>query len=1305
MSEEQTNANPVTVSAETFQQAINEALPRDAAALKKIMRQILERQSKAQPFDQKLDQFITLATRSQQVLAQRLENMPVIEFPDELPISQKREDIAELIAANQVVILAGETGSGKTTQIPKICLQLGRGVRGLIGHTQPRRIAASTVASRIAEELKTELGTAVGYQVRFTDHTNDNTYIKLMTDGILLAEIQHDPLLYKYDTLIIDEAHERTLNIDFLLGYLKNLLPRRPDLKLIVTSATIDVQRFSKHFNNAPVIEVSGRTYPVEVRYRPWMDVFEDQTEAIVECISEILESSKGQSGDILVFLSGERDIRETSHAIKKASFNHLDVLPLYARLSLAEQSKVFHSHKGRRVVLATNVAETSLTVPGIKYVIDTGVARISRYSLRNKVQRLPIEAISRASADQRKGRCGRVSEGICYRLYDEDDFNSRPEFTDPEILRTNLAAVVLQMLHMNIGDIRDFPFVDAPDNRLINDGFKLLEEIRAVSKKGKVTPVGKQVHQLPLDPRLARVVIEASRLGCIKEMLIIVSALSIQDPRERPVERQQAADQLHRRFWDDHSDFIAYVKLWDYLEEKRQELSQNQFRKLCKSECLNYLRVREWRDLHHQLKLSAKTLNAKEAANEASYETVHRALVSGFLSNIGLKSIEQNSREYDGTRNRKFLIFPGSSQNKKRPKWMMASEFIETSQLFAHNVAKIEPQWVLEQAEHLVKKHYFEPHYDVKAGQVKAYVKITLFGLVLVEKKRVQYSKIDEDQANEVFIREALVEGKYKGNGSFFSHNQNLLHEIEELEAKTRRRDILVDEQVIVDFYRSVVPRDITNLTGFEHWRKTQEKTQPELLKLRKEQLMLHDALDASQAQFPNQLRLGDYTVPVSYGFEPGKENDGVSIHVPVEVLHHLPEKQLEWLVPGLLKEKCAALVKSLPKKIRKHYVPVPQTVDRIFHRLKPGNVKLTDALTEQLKIIANVEIQEDDWELPLLDSFYFMNILVVDERGHVIDRSRSLSQLKTVYRETVQSTIAKVGNELEQEDLRDWSFGELSESVELDKGGIKIKAYPALVDKTQSVDLKMLDSPKEASLANRKGITRLAALSNMQTYKYLTKNLLKGKDLGLAVVNMGKREQVIDDIIMAAVYDAMLKSEPQYPQTTAQFEAVVSRGKANVVAAADNIERLLTESLAELVQIRKRIKASKNALAMAFTFADVQSQITQLFYPGCLFNTPIQWLEQYPRYLKAISIRLEKAPQNPRKDKQWIDSLATFWEQHERLLATEGESAFFNNALWVEYRWMIEEMRVSAFAQSLKTLMPVSEKRLQKQWQEAQK
>ncbi len=1251
--------------------------------------------------DADLIRLIESIEKSIRMVIERKDSKLDISFDEKLPISARKREIAELIQKNQVVILAGETGSGKTTQIPKICLELGRGVYGLIGHTQPRRIAARTVANRIADELNETLGETVGYQVRFNDQVGDLSKVKLMTDGILLADIQSDPYLNRYDTIIIDEAHERSLNIDFLLGYLKQLLPKRSDLKVIVTSATIDLEKFSEFFNNAPIVEVSGRTFPVEVRYSPWQDVFEDVNDAIVENVKELLAESKGIGGDILIFFSGEREIREASHALKKANISNVDVLPLYARLSLSEQNKIFTLGGRRKIVLSTNVAETSVTVPGIKYVIDPGTARISRYSLRTKVQRLPIEPISQASANQRKGRCGRVSDGICVRLYSEEDFNSRPMFTDAEILRTNLAAVILQMLQLRIGDVRKFDFIDAPDTRLISDGFKLLEELSAVDTKGKTTKLGRQLQQVPLDPKLARILVESPNWQCVAEILVIVSALSIQDPRERPADKQQAADEKHRRFWDEKSDFIGVLNLWKYVEEQRQELSQNQFRKLCKREFLNYMRLTEWRELHHQIKLAIKSLNIAENKTPSSYEPIHRALISGLVSQVGRKNDEKGARDYFGTRNKKFMIFPGSSQNKKKPKWCIAAEFIETSQLYAHQVANVESDWILSAANHLVKKNYFEPHYDVKTGQVKAYVRISLFGLVLVEKQRVNYNKIDQNLANEIFIREALVEGGYRGKGKFYLHNQKIIEEVHDLEAKSRRRDIMVDDQIIFDFYRNIVPQHIVNLSGFDYWLKEVERSSPDLLYLSKEILMLHGADHISEAQFPDQVSYGDILLPAKYCFEPGKDADGVSIQVPIELLHLVGEYYLDWLVPGLLRDKCIALVKGLPKQIRKHLVPVPQYVDKVLPRLKLDNKPLISVLGQTLEQISQVLIKEDDWNLEVLDSFYLMNIQIVDENGKIIEQSRDLSLLKGKYKQQVRQTLTRAGNDFEREKILSWDFEDIPEYIELPRGNLKVRGYPALVDKGDWVDLKISDNPREADRATQRGICRLALLESAETYKYLRKNLLKGNDIGLTLVNMGKRDQVADDLAMAAVKDACFSGFCEFRvKEKADFKRQLELGKADIVENALQFEKNLIDGLANVVQIKKSIKSSKNALAIAMCVADINTQIDRLFYKNAFFETPSKWFQQYPRFLKAIVIRLEKAPQNPHKDRLAIGELEQFWQLHEDRLKKEGREAYALNEDWILFRWMLEEYRVSLFAQTLKTLMPVSEKRLKKQW-----
>jgi ATP-dependent helicase HrpA len=1297
----------MTTEFESIRTQLSQVMGRDRYRFSRKFQDIKARQKQGKPFDKALQGLQEQVLKSLTLRQQRLQARPEVELAEGLPISERADEIKALLEKHQVVILAGETGSGKTTQLPKICLDMGRGVDGLIGHTQPRRIAARTVASRIAEELNSPLGEAVGYQVRFTDHSSDKTHIKLMTDGILLAEIQNDRFLNKYDTLIIDEAHERSLNIDFLLGYIKRILPKRPDLKVIVTSATIDLERFAKHFadekgNAAPILEVSGRTYPVTTHYRPMADQEEDQPEAIVSTVDEILkqESSSGKrGGDILVFLSGERDIRETALALRRAQFPHLEVLPLYARLSLAEQNKVFAPHRGRRIVLATNVAETSITVPGIRYVIDPGYARVSRYSYRSKIQRLPIEAISQASANQRKGRCGRVSEGICYRLYDEDDFIQRPEFTDAEILRTNLAAVILQMLNLRIGDIRDFPFVDSPDQRLINDGFKLLQELQAVDKKGGLTPLGRQLMTLPVDPKLGRMMLASAKLGSLKEVLLIVSAMAIQDPRERPADKQQAADEKHRRFRDEQSDFIAYINLWNYVEEQRQDLSKSQFRKLCKREFLSFLRLQEWREIHHQLLLACKKLSLKPNTNDADYDAVHRALISGLLGQIGSKA---EDKEYLGARNRRFYIFPGSSQAKKGPKWIAAGQLLETSRVFAHQVARIDPAWVVKSAEHLLKRNQYEPHFDVKSGQVMAYERVSLYGLVLVEKQRVGFSQIDPKLSREIFIRAALVEGQYRGKGTFFKHNQQLIAEIHDLEAKTRRRDILVDDEILFRFYDERVSRDVVNLAGFERWRKDTEQQQPQLLMMAKDDLMQHDASAVSEAQFPTELNCDGLSFPLTYHFEPNHPQDGVSMQVPVAALHLVPEKRLEWIIPGILRDKCIALVKALPKQWRKHFVPVPAYVDKALAALKADDSSLCEALAFQLKRHTSVEIPADCWNIDSVDDYYRFNIQVLDADGKVLSQGRNLKKLREQYRDKIQNTLQSKDDDFEREGITQWDFEAFPETIKLKRAGMAITAYPVLLDNNKSVTLSLKDNPLEANYLSRHGVARLGVLSLNQTVKYLRKELLKGKDLGLTVVSLGRREQVVDNLIMAAVADACFSDKP-LPRTHAEFEACLAAGSEQVVSVANDYEKILADALSQVVAIKKAIKTSKNALAIATAAGDINQQLGQLIYPGFLFQVPMPWLRQYNRYLKAIQLRLEKAPAQVQKDKIWTAEINELWDKWHNLQEKLGEAETWSRPELIEYRWMLEEYRVSLFAQTLKTLKPVSAKRLQKLWQEA--
>lgn len=1282
----------------------------------------LEEHAQWQTLAQKIDE-------SYQKVQARQQRLPRVEFPEELPISEKRELIAETIANNQVVVIAGETGSGKTTQLPKICLSIGRGVKGMIGHTQPRRIAARTVATRIAEELQTPLGESVGYQVRFTEQASENTHIKLMTDGILLAEIQQDRFLSRYDTIIIDEAHERSLNIDFLLGYLKQLLPKRPDLKVIITSATIDVEKFSQHFRNAsikaPIIEVSGRTYPVEVLYRPLLDDSDDEKgvdmyRSMLAAIDEIRASDT--SGDILIFFSGEREIREAALTIRRAQIPHTEVLPLYARLTVAEQNRIFQSHRGQRIVLSTNVAETALTVPGIRYVIDTGLARVSRYSFRTKVQRLPIEPISQASANQRKGRCGRVSEGVCIRLYSEEDFNQRPEFTDAEILRTNLAAVILQMAQLKLGDVRHFPFVDPPDHRLINDGQKLLEELQAVNHKGHLLPLGRKLATLPVDPRLGRMLLSAYEKGCANEVAVIVSALSVQDPRERPANKQQAADQSHRQWWDDSSDFIGFLNLWTAYEEQRQTLSGNQLQKWCKKQYLGFMRMREWRDIHTQICVAMKRINMKVNAQAASYDSIHSALLSGLLGYIGYLSEEKDVvGEYLGTRNRRFSLFPSSSQFKKKPKWVVAAQLLETSKLYAHNIAKVDPKWILDNASHLVKKQHSEPHYSVKSGQVMAFEKITLYGIVLVEKQRVSYGAIDAKKSREIFIRRALVEGQYGDHGQvkqrlnrkkpendFFLHQQAVLGELHDLEAKSRRRDIVADEEILFNFYNGHLPDDIINLQGFEHWRKQIEKQQAKLLFIDRDTLMQHDASEITEAQFPDNLAVDGLRLALSYHFEPTHRDDGVTLNVPVSALHLISETPLEWLVPGLLKEKCVAMIKGLPKQWRKHFVPVPAVVDKVFPKLLGKDIMhikpLSEALSEQLLRQTGVQIPEELWADISVDAYYQMNICVLDEYQQRIDSSRDLSVLRDRYRDHVQEHIQTAGNDFEREDIQSWDFGSLPETYELQQNGMSIRAYPALVDQGGSVSLKLYDNPDEARVDSVRGMVRLVMLAQKETVKYLRKQLLKGRDLGLSVVDIGSRDEVIDDIICAAIKQVCFTDEQQaltLVHDQQAFNVVMEAGRSHIVAQAESLADDLVAALGHVVAIKKAIKQAKNPLVIAYAAGDIQQQMQRLFYKGMIYSTPAKWLQQYPRYMKAIAVRLEKVPAQVNKDRALMAELEPLQGRLDDRIQQLGVAEAALNQSLQEYRWMLEELRISFFAQTLKTLMPVSAKRLNKQWE----
>jgi len=1235
---------------------------------------------------------------AQQRVEQRRAACPKISYPENLPVSQKQPELLAAIRDHQVVIVAGETGSGKTTQLPKICLELGRGVKGLIGHTQPRRLAARTVANRIADELDTSLGGCVGYKVRFNDQVGDNTLVKLMTDGILLAEIQQDRLLLQYDTLIIDEAHERSLNIDFILGYLRELLPKRPDLKVIITSATIDPQRFSRHFGNAPIIEVSGRTYPVEVRYRPIVedadDVDRDQLQAIIDGVQELQREGPG---DILVFMSGEREIRDTADALNKLNLRHTEVLPLFARLSNAEQNRVFQSHSGRRIVLATNVAETSLTVPGIKYVIDTGTARISRYSFRTKVQRLPIEPISQASANQRKGRCGRVSDGICIRLYDEQDFLSRPAFTDPEILRTNLASVILQMTSLGLGDIAAFPFVEAPDKRNIQDGVRLLEELGAIdasSENGhyQLTAQGKQLAQLPIDPRLARMVLEARKTGCVREVMIITAALSIQDPRERPMDKKQASDEKHQRFADKESDFMAFVNLWDYLAEQQKLNSANQFRRLCRTEYLNYLRVREWQDIYTQLRQAVRELGMPVNSIPADYRSLHCALLSGLLSHIGQKDVDK--QEFTGARNTRFAIFPGSGLFKKPPKWGIVAELVETSRLWGRIAAKIEPEWIEPLAEHLIKRQYSDPHWEKAQGAVMASEKVMLFGLAIVPARSVNYGTIDVALSRELFIRHALVEGDWQTRHAFFAANLKLLNEVEELEHKSRRRDILVDDETLFGFYDQRIPGDVVSGRHFDNWWKTASKAQPDLLNFEKSMLIKEGANQVSALDYPNSWQQGNLKLKLTYQFEPGTEADGVTVHIPLQILNQVVPDGFEWQIPGVRRELIIALIKSLPKPARRNFVPAPNYAEAFLERATPLALPLLETLEKELRRMTGVTVSRELWAWDQVPDHLKITFRVVDEKNRLLREGKDLLALQGQLKAKVQETLSAVADDgLEQRELLTWNFGSLPESYQQKRGGYQVKAYPALVDEKNSVAIRLFDSPQEQQLVMWQGIRRLLLLNIPSPIKYLHEKLPNKAKLGLYFNPYGKVLDLIDDCIACGV-DKLIAEHGGPVWQEQQFAQLHEKVRASLNDTVVGIAVLVEQILTAVFSINKRLKGRVD-MQMALGLSDIKAQLAGLVYPGFVTNNGWKRLPDTLRYLTAIERRLEKMAVDPQRDRvqmlrieqtqravtQWMNKLPVKRQQEPEVK---------------EVRWMIEELRVSLFAQQLGTPYPISEKRI---------
>ena len=1234
-----------------------------------------------------------------------------ISYPAELPVSQRRNDIAAAIRDHQVVIVAGETGSGKTTQLPKICLELGRGRPGkgggMIGHTQPRRIAARSVAERIAEELGTELGDLVGYQVRFTDRTSRASRVKVMTDGILLAELQRDRQLRRYDTIIIYEAHERSLNIDFLLGYLKRLLPRRPDLTLIITSATIDVDRFAKHFD-APVVEVSGRTYPVEVRYRPLVEVPEsdeegetvvrDQTEAIVDAVKEL--SAEGP-GDILVFLPGEREIRDTADAL--SGLERLEVVPLYSRLSAAEQHKVFAPHSGRRVVLATNVAETSLTVPGIRYVVDTGVARISRYSARTKVQRLPIEAISQASANQRSGRCGRVAAGIAIRLYSEEDFEARAEFTDPEILRTNLASVILQMTSLGLGDLGRFPFVEPPDRRNVTAGRQLLEELNALSADERLTKIGRRLARLPIDPRLGRMILEAERLGCLREVLVIATALSLQDPRERPAEMRPQADQQHARFKDETSDFLTWLNLWRYLKKQQRELSSSAFRRMCRREFLNYLRVREWQDFESQLRQVCKEMKIQvgHPSDTPDADGIHQALLSGLLSHIGLLEERDRDRrgprEYLGARGARFAIFPGSGLHRKNPQFLMAGELVETSRLWARQNAAVKPEWAERLGAHLVRRTHSEPHWSKKRAAVMAHERVTLYGVPLVADRLVNYGKVDPELSRELFIRHALVYGEWHTRHKFFAKNRELLQQAEELEHRARRRGIVVDEHTLFDFYDARVGAEVVGGAHFDQWWKQERQRRPELLTFDPE-MLTHDTAEAvRESDYPEEWRAAEdgLTFPISYHFEPGAADDGLTIDVPVATLNRVAADDFSWNVPGLREELVTGLIRSLPKNLRVNFVPAPNKAREFLAAVPPGEEPLLEALERWLRSTTGVVVPRDAWDWTKVPEHLRPTYRVVDDTGAVRAQGKDLDALKEPLRPQFAEAMAEVADDsgLARTGETSWVFGTIEESFTRTRAGHEVRGFPGLVDEGDTVGLQVFGSEDERDAHHRLGVARLLLLALPQPD--LLGSLDNAAKLGLAGSPYPSVAALVEDCRAAVVREAVDAAEPVRDLTA--YDAL-----AGGIRLDDALRELITLVLRVLDSWRAadRLLGGRADMTMLPALTDMKSQLGRLVPDGFIAEAGVTQLARYPVYLHALSdrrTRLDEGGAAVVRDRQQMDRITDLQEAylHQVEALPPGRPA---GERLRRVRWMLEEYRVSLWAQQLGTPYPVSDQRIRR-------
>lgn len=1297
MSRQKSHSNPFV---EKFQTQLEQCTTRQAALLRGRLRG-LSKIKNEQRQQQVLERIAADIETAELEYLERQQQKFHISYPDELPVAQQRNDIKSAIEQNQVVVIAGETGSGKTTQLPKMLLELGYGRKGTIGHTQPRRLAARSVAARIGEELQDHNKTQVGYKIRFQDETAPTTAIKLMTDGMLLSELQQDPLLLQYDAIIIDEAHERSLNIDFLLGVLHTLLPKRRDLKLVITSATIETERFSKHFHDAPVLTVTGRTYPVEVRYRPPREDGKAADADVLQGVCDAVEELQRESeGDILIFASGEREIRDYAEAIGDLKLRSTEVLPLYARLSSHEQNRVFQAHSQRRVVIATNVAETSLTVPGIRFVIDPGTVRMSRYSYRTKVQRLPIEPISQASANQRKGRCGRIGPGICIRLYSEDDFLQRPEYTDPEILRTNLAAVILQMSALRLGDIRQFPFVQKPDERFVKDGLNLLEELHAIepgrkAERPQLTDTGRQLSRLPLDPRLARMVLAGQQYGCVREMLVITAALSIQDPRERPHDAQQKADEWHQRFRDKSSDFMAFLNLWNYIKEQQKALSGNQFRKQMGREFIHFMRLREWQDIYTQSRQTVREMGLSINDEAATYEQVHRALIAGLLSQVGFK---EDRHEYQGTRQSRFHIFPGSGLFGKPPKWVVTAELAETSKLYARINADIDPLWVEEAGSHLVKKQYLEPHFEKKKGSVIADEQVTLLGLILVPRRRVQYGPVAPVKAREIFIREALVNSQLTRKLPFIQHNLKLISDIQALEAKSRRRDILVDEEVLFEAYDRAIPEGIYNEKLLAGWWHKAAKKEPKLLFFERDDLIAGETEHITENEYPEFWRQGNLRLPLSYHFEPNAEDDGVSVNIQLGILNQVKLEGFDWHIPALREERIAHLIKSLPKALRRNFVPAPNFAGAIMADVEPMQGRLTDAMATKLRRMTGVTVPEENWDESSLPAHLRMNFKIFDGKK-LVSQGRDLQSLQQQLSGKVQQRLEKTaGDDINREQVDSWDFDDLPEVITERQQGFELKAYPGLINKGKGqVALQLFDNPEQAKQHHKTGVRELLLQQIPSPVKHLQKSLSNKAKLAMYFNPWGKVDALIADCIAAAV-DGLIQEQIEQgnklrdKQSFGQLKDVV---RANLNELVEKIALEVEQCLLLSQQVRKALKG-KIPLDQIQSRGDIQDQLDNLVFAGFVSAYGSHRLSDIVRYLKAIQRRLEKLPVDPNKDRLMTLTLANLEEQYKAVVkAYENKGSVVPDDV-AEIRWMIEELRVSFFAQTLGTKYPVSEKRV---------